>query len=1771
MQFTEQISLVNHLTTAEEVAVYFKALRQDEIIWNEVQRFLADPSRVEFLAQQDRSLDAGVLSLLSIDPAMDISHYPMTSFSGTALERMMFEYESYIQSADPVDEFLNAALLAAALIEKRKVTTQWKNVILEILSRMKIGTAEKFSQFWGTVFAITINLAEDQDELLDGLINLQQQDIGLQVFIHAVLCLPVEEEQKIALFANHLQSVNATGQSLALRLLSDTTDTGLVQPVARRILEKHSKIDTEKQSYENYWKNPGASLQFALQCQSTADIAHYAGESQIATQMINKSLEILTAIASIGKIKQAAINPESSTIQGYFTESDLARPEIASELVYSPLCDKVEIPSDRAVFPVKIVRQSKEISQAGNVELANVDLVAAVDQLTDGELDELFIKGPKFIQTWNAVEVLDNLLNSNTFMEAGRLARILLRKNPLNVPANLAAATILEQEGNWSEALKHRQTLAILDSHSIDSKQNLAKAYLNTGNKADAFTVMSDLVSREDSCTETDLLEYANLALDLDRSDDVLRAVEKILERESEHAGALTLAGLAHYQKGEIDQAIEKFQKAIDIPGEDPRAWISLSEIYTQNGNKDDALNVLKEGLAANPDQGSIKSAYAKKLVQSGSAAEAYPLLRELSATNANYDTDILLVDIMKQLGKEDLCVVIEEMKGRYPQDTRILAEYGENLVANGKLAEGLTILKRIKPDIKANSSWSIVFVTALLGIDYSRLQTGSKISIKEICDAISMIDQVLASEPDSNSARLLKGELLAKNHQHTAAIKVFTQLLESNNMFEDRWLARLHTDLAQSAAVLGQNEIALASIEEALELQPDWIGLQQVKTAVLMASGDASKAEVQFKHVLEIAPESVEKSIWAAQTWQALGNPEKAITVLHDAIVKYPAHLDLQAMAAEMQLMHDAESPIDEFKQSMKTLVAESTDPQELIHSAAVFARMEQTEEACVALTRGSELGSVEATMNLCGFYRKQNEIVKADEVLNQVWETNCELSIFKAEIEFNNGNVDKAYSLLQNTSDTPIGIDFRPEFLPVEWNDFVNSSKPVTALWLVMSLKSGNHHESMGRAWEWVNSEPLNLEARVSAIETALACGALKDYDRLFDTAGVDEVNPYFHNFELLRIEHDQDRKIFALSAEKSFDNKPVDLINEPEAITRVKALFSEGQLLNAEMLLEEIVQGFTTLSEVPYVCRIGLLRNAIKAGVSVNRWKEAVNLYRQYGKEMENNNGLKSLFLETLVTSIEFFNSVQGLSIETHQPWTALYVAALEDEISKLSESLVEDKVYDAQRWVLRGNLALNPSQENIRALALITPQADDAAAMMAGLRAADQTSTAIQVAKKFGSNPRVLLELALCLTEMDGEKAAEVLKSSLQISPDQPAALCLLSRIYENSGKRAEALENLEEAISLWPNEARWHVKAAEILHELGNLDEPVRHLQAALELNPNDSEITFQLGNAFAQNKNHTTALEYLQAAVNKAPNRAEIWEAISDAYQQAGDLNEALDAAEKASKADPFAVKPHLQAGRVNWNRGETEKALEQVKMAISLNPENAEGYVFLAQLLLEKGEKAKALETLEKASHCKIMNVSTMIDHAFLLKKINGAAAARDQLALFSERFPENPELLKMLAEAEEECGNLRKAEIAAKRALEFHPEETDLHLFLGNLQEKNGNLDQAAHYFSQAIAHDPDSTEGYIKLSQAFAKQREYAKAREVLEEGIRRAPEDIDLYISCASLLKDAKDYRGAEQMLRKASAIDPRNLIVHRQLGAVLALNLVHQSQEVSSHL
>jgi tetratricopeptide (TPR) repeat protein len=103
---------------------------------------------------------------------------------------------------------------------------------------------------------------------------------------------------------------------------------------------------------------------------------------------------------------------------------------------------------------------------------------------------------------------------------------------------------------------------------------------------------------------------------------------------------------------------------------------------------------------------------------------------------------------------------------------------------------------------------------------------------------------------------------------------------------------------------------------------------------------------------------------------------------------------------------------------------------------------------------------------------------------------------------------------------------------------------------------------------------------------------------------------------------------------------------------------------------------------------------------------------------------------------------------------------------------------------------------------------------------------------------------------------------------------------------------------------------------------------------------------------------------------------------------------------------------------------------------------------------------------------------------------------------------------------------------------------------------------LDQAIHHLSEAIVQSSDHLDAYLELGRVYQDRREYQQALKVYQKAINMAGGDYRPYYQAGLVLKDSKDYMASEAMLRRAAQLAPNEVAVHRLLGAVVALNLVH---------
>jgi Flp pilus assembly protein TadD len=246
----------------------------------------------------------------------------------------------------------------------------------------------------------------------------------------------------------------------------------------------------------------------------------------------------------------------------------------------------------------------------------------------------------------------------------------------------------------------------------------------------------------------------------------------------------------------------------------------------------------------------------------------------------------------------------------------------------------------------------------------------------------------------------------------------------------------------------------------------------------------------------------------------------------------------------------------------------------------------------------------------------------------------------------------------------------------------------------------------------------------------------------------------------------------------------------------------------------------------------------------------------------------------------------------------------------------------------------------------------------------------------------------------------------------------------------------------------------------------------------------------------------------------------------------------------------------------------DTDLALEYAQSAIRREPENASAVLFLSHVLVQLGRVEEGMQVLEEASPAVKMVFPVAFERGKLAHRLHGPEAALDILEKLEKDYPEEPELLGYLARLQAEYGDSKAAERYAFKALRLDPNQADLNLMLGRLQRKSGQLDQAVYLLSEAVRMAPHNLEAYLELASVYEQRREYAQAMQMYHQAMQVAPDDYQAYYQCGLIMRDSKDYSGAEAMLRRAADLAPDNLAIRRQLVGVIAMNLVHHTQEAS---
>ncbi len=487
-----------------------------------------------------------------------------------------------------------------------------------------------------------------------------------------------------------------------------------------------------------------------------------------------------------------------------------------------------------------------------------------------------------------------------------------------------------------------------------------------------------------------------------------------------------------------------------------------------------------------------------------------------------------------------------------------------------------------------------------------------------------------------------------------------------------------------------------------------------------------------------------------------------------------------------------------------------------------------------------------------------------------------------------------------------------------------------------------------------------------------------------------------------------------------------------------------------------------------------------------------------------------------------------------------------------------------------WHQRGNAAFYPTIDNFGTILDREHLSGNQRAMVWKLSLDNRIGELSEFLDRTEADVETRSLAAILTTEKAPTDAFEMLEPVTDFLAVHPQYLAIHAFVANNIGLFAPALDTMENALAIWNDEPQWHLLAAHMCIHLNDPAGALHHLQVAADLEPENYAYAMEMGSGSAKFGEIPQAIQYFRKAANLDPVNSAPWLEMAKAYQVNGDIQQALIAIERSVTLSPDSPEPQVISAEFSLQAGKPEDAIKKIDSALRIDPKNVEALSLKASSLTQMGRTDEAIQLIQNSLK-KVSNaLPLLLTRAEITREKDGAKGYLKSLHEIATDYPKNTRVLQLYAQSLAENGQSADALRITQLALKNDPGLSDMHILSGRLLRSTGQLDQAIDHFSTCITLDKSNVEAYLEMARTYQERRDFTKAISIYEKSIETAPKDYRGYYHLGLVLRDSKDYRGAEKMLRKASELAKDDVNILRQLGAIIALNLVHNSQEASVH-
>ncbi|MDR3577264.1 MAG: tetratricopeptide repeat protein [Anaerolineaceae bacterium] len=1802
------------------------ALREDALVWESLANQELFQKAFAYVGDNAQLWTPAHLAILSLGEgldAQDLASEPLIPLETSLRQLAIQKYQNVLKTAQPPTDLKEAGLLALALRERRRHTHSWEG-LLEELSLNDESTLEQMLPVWRTPLACLFGLTPDPKDMLQALLPVRRKSSLTGLITHVVLSNPIPVEEQVQIFAELIVTQAPMYQVSWIRYLGLKGRSDLAKQLAQLFLITHQGMTGTSRNGELEKINIEEILQKAADLQRLAGLYQITDQPELALENLNASREAVEYwLAGLG-LQIAEASPEDNAVLPEFSRPERwtnfsngasqLQSEFAGVIQQKPTLSSL-LPDVQEDSDDPYVMLDQAVSLNASDKLRSLDLARqAISSLKQkiGKTEKSIAM--QFLYRWSPAKFIRQIIQMGLKEEALQLTQLLLQYRPVDLELIDLGNDLSIDLGRENSALEYAQIGCMLQPNEPAWHRRLGKLLEATGNFEETHRHLQAVLKLTEQPGTTDWFDFASVCMKLGQVDQVIDACEMVLDRLPEHVGANALLGDALMKNGDLNGAIRCYCQATELDPNNPGYWLALAELYQKNNDSQNSLIALKKASLENPESSEINYALAEAYLRMGMFNEAVPILRQVVLRTPNS------IGVVYRLGEalyyldraQEGRQVLEMAKGKWPNDTELAYIYGKTLLALGEREAALPELEQALKGNNSDLERLTLYARALVNAEKVALPLQSNPDFVTLTKAQRALEKILQLKPNDFEISLMMAEVLGAKGDLEASYQAYEQLVDKPSEMAPALHWRLQAGLGQVAMNLDRIDVALAALQEAAQGTPDQLQLQKLLAEAYIKADLIQEAIPAAQYALRLAPDNLENISWFARIMTQMHRESEAVSALELALQLSPSRADLRLQLAGLQIRV---GDILGARDSLNALLGLDTVTEDILRQATyAYLRLQDYVEALNCLERAVELSSApsaELFFEMAALQWRKGDLPLALSTIQRAAGTTSQdacLYVFQADllIALNRPQaalacLEHALHLKETKEDTGAceswAVNLAGGLMPKQWLESVQSPAGIHIRFAQILRQIGNLASALPHAETALELEPGNLPLRYYAAEMSMALLQNDRAAKLADLPGLEEGDGRIPSWE------PQEQQAVAsligmkseIALEAGDDNMAGYWLGEGLAFSpqfprimaiqsrllarkgNLKAALEVFQQINPQVLTSEKPAG-TELSnwslELDLENSFVAGQNAwlAEAALDLQLWDIALKLFEAAAPENLAEARPHLRLARALVRIAQRQRFCQELCCTGHAPGEEkLSADRFETLLKRLNLVGRLSDSREIQHWRSHGQAAFHPELANEPGSEELLASLGDPITKMAMLRHANRPADAVELAQKAGDRPQVWLQLALCYLKLDASKGLDAARKVVEICPTDPFGHVLVAMLYEACDRPEDALESLKTALTIWPDEAEWQAWAARISAQVVSLNSALEYWEKAFVLCPGRADFAQALGVTYLALQNSFKAIEYLRIANRYAPENAEIWMLLAQAYQMDGSLEEALVCGRQACTFDKNSIDPLLLSGEIAMLLGNVDEAQEHAQNAIEREPANPKAVLFLSKVFVEQGNYKDGLNVLERSLARIQPSQELLFERSQLVYRLQGPQVALPLVRELSETDPENAEVLSLLSQIQVDCGNFTGAEQSAFAALRIKPDYPGLNLLLGQLQRKSGQLDQAIHYLSEAIRQAPADVAGYLELGQSYQDRREQLQALHIYREAIKVAPEDYRAYYSGGLILRENKDYVGAEAMLRRAARLAPSDLNIQRQLGAVVALNLVHNSQEANSYL